>query len=329
MKLPHIIGADLSKDSIDLFYHGFQSHIKIKNSVAGFKVFLGWLADQKLCTPSLVIVMEHTGFYSFCFESFLHEHHIRFAKVPALTIKRSLGLTRGKNDKIDAQRIARYGMEKIDILVMTTPADPSLQRLQMLHTTRERLVKYRASLICAVKEYRILLKQNDCVLQCQLKLIENFTTQIKKIELEIDNLVLNSKGAVSVNFKLLTTIKGVGKVVATAAIIKTKNFASFKNGRKFSCYCGSAPFEHSSGKSTRKKTRISHLADKTMKTLLTQSAKTAIQHDKELKDYYQRRTEMGKSKLSTINVVRNKIIHRMFAVIKRQTPFVEQYLKTA
>jgi hypothetical protein len=66
-----------------------------------------------------------------------------------------------------------------------------------------------------------------------------------------------------------------------------------------------------------------------MKTLLTQSAKTAIQHDKELKDYYQRRTEMGKSKLSTINVVRNKIIQRMFAVIKRQTPFVEQYLKTA
>jgi len=66
-----------------------------------------------------------------------------------------------------------------------------------------------------------------------------------------------------------------------------------------------------------------------MKTLLTQSAKSAIQYDKELKDYYQKRTAMGKSKKSTINVVRNKIIHRMFAVIKRQTPFIEQYLKTA
>ena len=49
----------------------------------------------------------------------------------------------------------------------------------------------------------------------------------------------------------------------------------------------------------------------------------------ELKEYYQRRIEMGKSKRSTINIIRNKIIHRMFAVIKRQTPFVETYLQTA
>ncbi|MFI5132002.1 MAG: transposase [Chitinophagales bacterium] len=112
-------------------------------------------------------------------------------------------------------------------------------------------------------------------------------------------------------------------------LIKTKNFTRFTNGKKFSCYCGSAPFEHSSGTSIKKRTRISHLADKSMKTLLTQAAKTAIQHDKELKQYYQRRTDMGKSKRSTMNVVRNKLIHRMFAVIKRQTPYINQYLKSA
>ena len=121
----------------------------------------------------------------------------------------------------------------------------------------------------------------------------------------------------------------MGDVVATAAIIKTGNFTRFDNARKFACYCGTAPFEHSSGKSIRRKTRISHLADKEMKTLLDQSAKTAIQHDKELKSFYQRRIAIGKSKKSTINIVRNKILYRMFAVIKRQTPFIENYLQTA
>ena len=58
-----------------------------------------------------------------------------------------------------------------------------------------------------------------------------------------------------------------------------------------------------------------------MKTLLDLSAKSAIQHDKELREYYLRRIQIGKSKRSTINVVRNKIIYRMFAVIKRQTPY--------
>jgi hypothetical protein len=66
-----------------------------------------------------------------------------------------------------------------------------------------------------------------------------------------------------------------------------------------------------------------------MKTLLDQSAKSAIQYDKELKSFYQRRIAIGKSKKSTINIVRNKILYRMFAVIKRQTPFIENYLKTA
>lgn len=328
-KLAQILGADLSKSTIDLFYHGSQSHIKIKNNAAGFKGLLHWLTVQKVNLRTAVLVMECTGLYSFHFEKFLHAQQIRFAKVNALAIKRSLGLTRGKNDKIDAQRIARYGFEKLDTLSFQTPQDPGLQRLQMLHNTRERLVKHRASLICAVKEYRVVLKESDPIIRSQLTLIKDFTRQIKAMDQALVKQINDSDNGVKQNFDLLTSIKGVGKVVATATIIKTKNFTSFKNGRKFSCYCGSAPFEHSSGTSIRKKTRVSHLADKSMKTLLTQSAKSAIQYDKELKEYYQRRTEMGKSKKSTINVVRNKIIHRMFAVIKRQTPFVEQYLKTA
>ena len=77
------------------------------------------------------------------------------------------------------------------------------------------------------------------------------------------------------------------------------------------------------------KPRVSHLADKQMKTLLDLSAKSAIQYDKELKEYYLKRTQNGKSKMSTINVVRNKILYRMFAVVKRQTPFTESYSQAA
>ena len=131
------------------------------------------------------------------------------------------------------------------------------------------------------------------------------------------------------NFYLLQSIKGVGKVVTLAVIIKTHNFTRFDNARKFACFCGTAPFEHSSGTSIKKKSRVSHLADKQMKSLLDLSAKSAIQYDKELREYYLKRTEAGKSKMSTINVVRNKILYRMFAVIKRQTPFLENYLQTA
>ena len=68
--------------------------------------------------------------------------------------------------------------------------------------------------------------------------------------------------------------------MALTVIIKTHNFTRFINARKFACFCGTAPFDHSSGTSIRKKTRVSHLADKQMKTLLDLSAKSAIQYDR-------------------------------------------------
>lgn len=329
MKVLHTLGADLSKESIDLFCHGLKSHVQIKNSTAGFKEFLAWLKVQKLNPFSVFLVMEHTGLYSFHFENFLHTQKIKFAKVSALAIKRSLGLIRGKNDKLDAERIARYGFEKRDQLQAENQVDKGFRRLQMLHSTRERLVKHRSALICARKEYRFVLSSADPIIASHAKLIKELGQQIKLMDEQIKQCIQAAEASVNKNFKLLTGIKSIGPVIATATILKTKNFTAFKDGRKFSCYCGSAPFEHSSGKSIRKKTRVSHLADKRMKTLLTLAARTAIQHDKELKAFYERRLAMGKSKNSTINIVRNKIILRMFAVIKRQTPFIQAYSKAA
>jgi transposase len=329
MKKPHIIGADLSKRSIDLLCHQTQSHLKIENTRSGFHQMMKWVKKQKINTSSILVVMEHTGFCSYQFEQLLHAQAIRYTKVPALAIKRSLGMVRGKSDKMDARRIALYGFEKQDKLACCQPADKNLERLQMLHATRARLVKQRSGLFCALKEYKqIGIKSTDLIMQSQTSLIKGFDRQIQKLEEAIQAIVESDK-ALANNFSLLTSIKGVGKIVAISTIIKTQNFIRFANARKFACFCGTAPFEHTSGTSIRGKTKVSHLADKEMKVLLDLAAKCAIQHDKELRAYYLKRIEKGKSKMSTINIVRNKILYRMFAVIKRQTPYVEEYLTAA
>jgi transposase len=325
----HIIGADLSKRSIDLVCHLLKSHIQIENSRQGFDQLLKWLQQQQVNPSKIMIVMEHTGLYSFCFEDFLHKHHIAFTKVNALAIKRSLGLVRGKSDKLDAVRIAAYGYEKQEKLKANESMSDELKSLQMLHSTRRRLVKQRAALICAVKEYRhIGISEKDLILQSQLSLIKAYDKQIKKLEQNTE-AVLKNQEQLHHNFELLKSVKGVGKVLSLTTIIKTQNFTRFTQSRKFACHCGIAPFEHSSGTSIKARSRVSHLADKEMKTLLDLAAKTAIQHDKELREFYKRRIKDGKSKMATINIVRNKILYRMFAVIKRQSPFVENYLQAA
>jgi len=326
MKVQHIIGADLSKRTIDLFY---RSHLQIENSKNGFKEMIRWIKEQNINASEVMIVMEHTGLYSFCFENFLHEHCIAFSKVNALAVKRSIGLVRGKSDKIDARRLAQYGYEKRETLSIEPLASKELQRLQLLYTTRERLVRHKAALLNAISEYKnIGVAESDVIMITQKRMVKSFEKEVAKLQDEMDQII-EINPSIQQNLHLLQSIKGVGKVVSIATIIKTKNFTRFSNARKFACFCGTAPFEHTSGTSIRGKTRVSHLADKTMKTLLDLSAKAAIQYDKELRGYYLRRTENGKSKMSTINIVRNKILYRMFAVIKRQTPFVENYLQTA
>jgi transposase len=322
MKVSHVIGADLSKKTIDLAIHQCKGHLKVSNDSSGFQDMLKWLKQQSVDVCQAMIVMEHTGLYSYRFEQFLHQHAIAFTKVSALAIKRSMGLVRGKTDKQDAIRIARYGFDKAARLQPDQPLCESLQRLQLLHAARERLVRHRAGLITAVQEcqHAYGLEQNDVIIAPQLEVIKSYDLQITRLDQAIQTLVSEQK-PINDNFELLQSIKGVGKVVALATIIKTQNFTRFTNARKFACFCGTAPFEHSSGTSIRGKTRVSHLADKTMKTLLDLAARSAIQHDKELHDYYCSRVARGKSKRSTINVVRNKILFRMFAVIKRQTPY--------
>ena len=51
----------------------------------------------------------------------------------------------------------------------------------------------------------------------------------------------------------------------------------------------------------------------------------AIQHNPEMKLYYHKRIEQGKSKMSTVNIIRNKLIARVFAVVKRQTPYIDTF----
>jgi transposase len=126
-------------------------------------------------------------------------------------------------------------------------------------------------------------------------------------------------------FEIVTSVPGVGPVTATEMILTTNEFENFKDPKKFACYAGVAPFPHESGLH-KGKSRVSHLANKQMKTYLHLAAITAIQIDPELKDYYLRRVEQDKkSKMLVINAVRNKMILRVFACINQNRKYEKSY----
>ena len=74
---------------------------------------------------------------------------------------------------------------------------------------------------------------------------------------------------------------------------------------------------------SRGRTQVSQVANQQMKKLLHLAAICAIHTDTEIRAYYQRRLDEGKSRMTVINIVRNKLLARVFAVAKRGTPFVD------
>ena len=199
-----------------------------------------------------------------------------------------------------------------------------VQSLKRLLSLRGRLIKQRAGFKASLKEQKRVLakKENQVLLNTQEKLIKYLSKQIETVEKEMEAMI-KSNEKLNGQFKLIVGIKGVGKQTALFIIAYTDGFTRFKTWRQFASYCGIAPFPNTSGTSIRGKTKVSNLANKKIKSLFDLCAKSAIQHNPEMKAYYNRRLEEGKNKMSTINIVRNKLLSRIFAVVNRQTPYVD------
>jgi transposase len=317
------IGTDVSKLTLDHGSHQAMAHQKTANNSEGFKSWLKW-ALQFGSKEQLWVVMEHTGYYSYQFELFLHLHQVRYTKVAALEIKRSVGLVRGKSDKVDALLISRYAFMNRDRLEPQQLSAAVITELKDLVSLRDKLVKDRSGYKARTKEQAATRKYAKSHIQTriQARMIKELTEEIKEVEAAIKKLIKEDEALLN-NYTLLVSIKAVGFVTAIYMLAYTENFRKFLNSRKFACYAGLAPFEHTSGTSLRGKNRVSHYANKKAKCLLNLAASVAIQHNPEMKSYYQRRVAEGKSKMGTLNIIRHKLVDRMFAVVKRATPYTE------
>lgn len=147
------IGVDVSKETLDVAVHSSRNHIKVANGSEGFKQLQSWLKSLSIALNDCWFVLEYTGGYEYRFIQFCQSKQISFTRVPGLEIKKSLGMQRGKNDKIDSKRIGQYGYEKRDKLRVSKVCNAQLTRLKQLLTQRSSFVDNRKA--------RLKLKQEQ------------------------------------------------------------------------------------------------------------------------------------------------------------------------
>jgi transposase len=330
MESKFFMGCDISQDTFNYCLRN-QNGILLQGQVVNSqKTIKAWLTQLKkdpgICLDNVLFGMEHTGVYGSILLRELSAKSYSVCVESALNIRLSLGMQRGKNDKVDAQRIAEYIMRNSDRLKRWQPRRDVLNRLQLLIRLRERLIKSKTELSRFNQDAsKFLTKQeSQLVIQGSKQPLEALTKAIKKADSDIELLIREDKNLNQLA-ELVTSVDGIGMVTCSAILVRTNEFKDFTEAKKFACTSGIAPFEHSSGKSIRGKTRVSHSAHKDMKKLLHLCALGAISRKGVLQDYYKRKVASGKNKMLVINAVRNKLVSRVFAVVRDNVMYEKNY----
>ena len=113
MEKQFFIGIDISKATLDAAVCQAESpgqfvHNQFENTALGFKKLVSWLGKQGAYTSNSFVGMEHTGHYTLALCCFLQQSDIPYTLISPLELKKSMGLARGKSDRVDAKRIAQF-----------------------------------------------------------------------------------------------------------------------------------------------------------------------------------------------------------------------------
>jgi len=327
------IGIDFSKKTFDVsVMHRSnlqaEDYKQFENSKEGCIALLQWLKTLSKESPEKWLFCgEQTGLYSICLSEFLVKKGFFIWLDNPLQIKQSMGIKREKNDKLDSHDILFYAYRFQDKARAWSLPEKALKSLELLLAFRARLLSNKHSLLVSSSEIRRVMQRNATaryIYEQSQKDIDRINKEIKEIEKQMLEQI-ESDETLQENYELVSSIKGVALINTVTILVATHNFNRFENSRQFSCYAGMAPFGKQSGTSIHTKPHVSRLADKNIKVLLTQAAKCAIVYDANIRQYYARKLAEGKDKWLITNNIKNKLIHRIFAVVRNKQLYQMNY----
>ena len=326
----YFIGTDIGKKTNAVCVIDALENRKLELTIPNTKAGMETLLKQLKRLPNFdlettLFCMEHTGIYCQPMVNFFYPIGANLWLQSAVHIKHSLGLTRGKTDKADARLIAKYCIRHQRDLRLFKLTDKVLATVRQLAQQRERLMEMAKAFTDLSQDYQAMGLLAELKLHQQTSEVA-LLKQIKLVEAQIDGHIKAAPELKS-NMDLLMSIPGVGRQTALFMLIFTSNFTRFTDPKKLASYAGVAPFAYESGTSVRGRTKVSRMANTKLKHLLHMASLAAVKVKGELRDYFERKVGAGKRKMSVYNAIRNKLVHRMVAVMERRTAYTFEYAK--
>lgn len=324
------VGIDISKEFLDCiigFYPTkevikFSKVKRFKNSIDGFEELIGWVENGR-DSSKVLFVMEATGVYYENLAYWLSERNLSLAvilpnKVNHFSKSHNF---KTKTDSVDAQILSRMGLERR--LDRWKVPSPRMREIKFL--TRE-YRDLKSKLVCAKNQLHAKTSAYKCPksvqrrLNRQIKLLEK---QVLEVEAELRITVMEDE-TLADQVERIESIPGVSFMTIICILGETDAFALIRNSKQLVSYCGLDIQHHQSG-NTEGKQRVSKKGNSYIRSALYMPALSALQHNPDLKVFYNRLIDKKKLKKKAVTAVARKLLILIYVLWKNNSEYEYNY----
>lgn len=313
------VGIDVAKRKLDVALLDEAGKVKSKvlaNDPTGFAALMIWLKERGADATSTHLCLESTGVYSEGCATFFADAGWKVSVVnPALP--KDFGkseLKRNKTDAIDAGLLARY-CSKMEPPAWQPPP-PEYRKLRSLVERRQALQDMHQ------QEANRLESTIDAAARASITThLIWLAERLAELEKDIDDHIDGHKQTLGKDAQLLASIPGVGRTTAAKVLGLLGDLRRFHSGKALAAFIGVTPQRHESGDSVRGRSSISRAGHASVRHALFMPTLVAIRHNPKLKAFRDRLVAAGKPKKSAALASMHKLVHLMYAVVRKGTDF--------
>lgn len=314
MKEENFVGVDVSRSSLDVAVDE-KAVVSYSHDEAGIAKLV---ADMQKLAVKLIVIEASAGLQDEVVEA-LNRAKLTVAVVNPRQVRdfaKALGLL-AKTDALDARVLAVYA-KMVQPKARSVP-DEKTRHLRALLTHRRQLSDM------LTQEQHRAYRVHPCI-KAQLLAHQAFLKEgIAKLDGEISDLI-KANPTWSARLSLLTSVKGVGPVLAATLIGQLPELGTLSH-KEVSSLVGLAPFNRDSGTLRGKRTIWG--GRKSVRNVLYMASVCASRFNPVLKAFYQRLLDKGKCKKVALTACMHKLLIILNAMVKSNTPWQQSPLLPA
>jgi transposase len=311
--LMSVIGIDVAKDSLSLFQTDSGQATEIANDTRSIKAWL------KSVPAHSAIAIEATGIYHMEVATLAYAKGHRIYVINGYRLsnyRKGIG-GRNKDDRSDAQLLARYLSHEQAQLEPWQPPSGVYSRLQTLLHRRAVLVRSTTSLRQSFSQDRVLTRALQPVLKRMTALEQRLE---KSIQATLEEAGLKEQS------KRCQAIEGIGPLTAAALNLAFLR-GSFRNSDAFIAFLGLDVRLKESGRYSGRR-KLTKQGDPEIRRLLHNAAMAAARTLR-WQSLYQSYLARGLKKTEALTILARKLARIAFALMQMQAAYQPQEAKTS